>query len=74
MTVNINVPDELYRKAQEIAASEKATVDDVFASAFAEQLAAWERLRARAEHGSRERFQQALALVPDVEPEPDDRV
>lgn len=50
------------------------SVDEVFASAFVEQLAAWERLKQRAARGSRERFLAALDKVPDVEPEDYDRL
>jgi hypothetical protein len=42
--------------AAEIAESQHMSVDEVFAAAFAEQLAALERLRQRATHGSREKF------------------
>lgn len=74
MAVNIKVPEELYRKAAEIAAAEHATVEDVFASAFAEQVAAWERLNQRAARGSRERFLAVMAKAGDAEPEPLDRI
>ncbi|MBI3473525.1 MAG: hypothetical protein HY013_19390, partial [Candidatus Solibacter usitatus] len=50
----------LYQKAAEIAAAEHATVEEVFASAFGEQLAAWER---------RQRFLAVMSKVPDAEPE-----
>jgi hypothetical protein len=73
MTLSINVPEELYQKAAEIAAVEHATVEEVFASAFAEQVAAWERLNRRAARGSRERFLAVMSKVPDAEPEPYDR-
>jgi len=74
MTVNINVPEELYQKAAEIAAAEHTSVDAIFASAFAEQVAAWERLNRRAAQGSKERFLAVMAKVPDTEPEPHDRL
>ena len=47
MNVNVSVPDELYQKAFEIAEAQHVSVDEVFASAFVEQLAAWERLKER---------------------------
>ena len=49
------------------------SVDDVVPSAFAEQLAAWDRLKQRAARGSREHFLQVLDKVPDIEPEDYDR-
>ena len=74
MTVSVNIPEELYRQAREIAESLHVSVDDVVSSAFAEQLAAWERLKLRAARGNRESFLAALDKVPDVEPEEYDRI
>ena len=56
MTVSVNIPEELYRRAREIAESQHLSVDDVVSSAFAEQLSAWERLKRRAARGSRKSF------------------
>ena len=47
MSVMVSIPEELYDKAVEIAEPQHVTVDEVFASAFVEQLAAWERLKKR---------------------------
>jgi hypothetical protein len=74
MSVSVSVPEELYNKAVEIAAAHQVSVDEIFASAFAEQLAAWERLRQRAAGGNREEFLRVLDQVPDVEPEDFDRL
>jgi len=71
---SISVPDELYRKASEIARAQHVSVDEVFASVFAEHLAAWERLQQRALRGDRDRFLSVLDKVPDVEPADTDRV
>jgi hypothetical protein len=73
MSVSVSVPEDLYRKAVEIADAQRITVDEVFASAFAEQLSAWQRLQQRAARGSREKFLAALDKVPDVEPDEHDR-
>ena len=74
MSLSVSVPEDLYRKAAEIAEAQHVSVDEVFAAAFAEQLAAWERLRQRAARGSRERFLTVLDKVPDTEPEDYDRL
>jgi hypothetical protein len=73
MSVSVRVPEELYQKAVEIAQAQRVSVDDVFASAFAEHVSAWERLQQRASRGSREKFLAALDDVPDVEPDDYDR-
>ena len=74
MSVMVSIPEELYNKAVEIAESQHVTVDEVFASAFVEQLAAWERLKKRVALGDRDRFLAVLDKVPDVEPDDYDRV
>jgi len=73
MTVTISVPEELYLKAVEIARVQNTSADEIFASAFAEQLAAWERLRHRAARGRRDKFVAALERARDVEPDETDR-
>ena len=74
MSVSISVPEELYKKAVEVAEVQHVSVDEVFASAFADQLGAWERLKQRAARGSRDKFLAVLDKVPDVEPEEYDRL
>jgi hypothetical protein len=74
MSISVSVPEELYNKAVAIAEARHVSVDELFASAFAEQLAAWERLQQRATRGSRERFQATLDKVPDIDPEEYDRL
>jgi len=74
MSVNVSIPDDLYKKAVEIANARQVSVDEVFASAFAEQLLAWERLRERATRGDRKKFSAVLDRVPDVEPDDSDRL
>ena len=74
MSVSISVPEELYKKAVEIAEAQHVSVDEVFASAFADQLAAGERLKQRAARGDRDKFRAVLDKVPNVEPEDYDRL
>ena len=74
MSVSVSVPEELYEKAAAIAKSQNVSVDEVFASAFAEHVATWERLKQRAKRGNREEFFAVLDEVPDVEPPSEDRI
>jgi hypothetical protein len=74
MSVSVNIPEELYQQAREIAESQHLSVDDVVSSAFAEHMVAWERLKRRAARGNRESFLAVLDKVPDVEPDEYDRV
>jgi hypothetical protein len=71
------IPDSLMKQIRELAEREGVTVEQFISSAAAEKAAAWmtvEYLRARATRGNRDNFERALALVPDTEPEDDDRL
>jgi elongation factor P--beta-lysine ligase len=74
MSVTVNIPDELYRQALEIAAAESVSVDELFASAFEERLLELERLKEKAARGSYEKFLRVMAKVPSVEPPEYDRL
>lgn len=75
--MNITVPDSLLKQAQEIAAREDVTVDQLISTALAEKMSALmtvEYLKTRAARGDVHRFRQALNKVPDIEPDPVDRL
>jgi hypothetical protein len=74
MSVTINVPEELYRRAAEVATAENISVDDLFASAFEERLLEFERLKEKASRGSYEKFLRVMSKVPTVEPPDNDRL
>ncbi|MBK5291992.1 MAG: hypothetical protein JJE04_09985 [Acidobacteriia bacterium] len=74
MVVNVDVPNEVYEKAAEIARSQHMSVADVIAMACGEHVAAWERLKDRAAKGDREKFLAVLANAPDAEPMDHDRM
>ena len=74
MTVNVNIPEELYRRAAEVAAAENISVDDLFASAFEERLLELERLKDRASRGSYRKFLRVMSKVPALEPPACDRL
>jgi hypothetical protein len=74
MSAAITIPEELYEKAAAISKAQNVSVDQVFASAFVEHMAAWERLQRRAARGNRENVLAVLGKIPDVEPDPEDRL
>ena len=74
MNLNIELPQDLYEQAQQIADAQHLRVDDVLASAFADQLCQLRRLQEKARQGSREDLLRILDKVPDVEPEEYDRL
>ena len=73
MSVSVSIPEELYRRATEVAAAENISVDELFASAFAERLLEFERLKEKASQGSYEKFLRVMSKVPTVEPPEYDR-
>jgi hypothetical protein len=74
MSVSVNIPEELYRRASEIAAAEKISVDDLFASTFEERLLELERLKEKASRGSYEKFLRVMSKIPAAEPPESDRL
>ncbi len=74
MNVSVSIPEELYRRATEVAAAENVAVDDLFAAAFEERLLEFERLKEKASHGSYQKFPRVMSKVPAVEPPEYDRL
>ena len=74
MKLEINVTDDLYRRAVGIATEEKISICELFTSAFEARLIEFDRLQERARRGSREKFLRVMSKVPDVPPDDDDRL
>ncbi len=74
MTVNIELPNEVYAQAAAIAQSQQIDVAEVLLAACTEHFATWERLQQRAKRADRTKFLEVLAKVPDVEPDATDRL
>lgn len=76
-TLSLRLPNSLHRYVRELAAREGVSMNQFIATAVAEKtsaLATEEYLDERARRGSREKYEAALARVPDVEPEEHDRL
>ncbi len=74
MTLSVTVPDPPFQKVTQLAARQNVSVERLIASALAQQIAGWERVERMAARGSREEFLEAMSKVPDVEPDPEDRL
>jgi hypothetical protein len=74
MNLTINVPEEIYRRAVEVAAVEKVSIEELFASAFEERVLEFERLKEKAAKGSFEKFLRVMSKVPPSEPPDEDRL
>jgi len=75
--LSIRLPESLHERVRELAAREGVSINQLIAAALAEKMSAImtaDYLGARARRGTREKFLAALAQVPDVEPEPQDKL
>ena len=68
MTLNVTVPDSVYRQIAEFAARQQVSVERIVAAALAEQLSGWSRVQRMAELGNRERFLAARTRSPQPTP------
>jgi len=73
MNGTISLPEDLLKKADELAAFEGVPVEQFLSATPSGQFAGLEYLKQRAERASTERFRAALLHIPDVEPEEYDR-
>ena len=76
-TISLRLPEALRKYAKELARKEGVSMNQLIATALAEKMSSLSTetyLEERARRGSRKKFEQALAKVPDVEPEEYDRL
>ena len=74
MNLTVNVSEELYHRAAEIAARENISIEELLALAFEERVLEFERLKEKAAKGSYEKFRQVMSKIPPVEPPEYDRL
>ena len=74
MNLTVNVSEELYQRAAEIAARENVSIEELLALAFEERVLEFERLKEKAARGSYEKFRQVMSKIPPVEPPEYDRL
>jgi len=75
--INLRLPDSLHKMAKEVATLDHISLNQFITSAIAEKISALTTetyLEERAKRSSQSKFRQALAKVPDTEPEPFDRL
>jgi hypothetical protein len=65
----VQLPDDLYQRAAELAKSDHVSVDKLVAALVNEWVGEWSKLQARANHGSVEKLQRVLSKVSDAAPE-----
>jgi hypothetical protein len=74
MSRSIAVPDELYNKAVKFAAKDRMSVEEFLSAVLANRFASREFIESRAKLFNRAEFEQALDIIPDVQPEEHDRL
>ena len=76
-TISLRLPDSLHDKVRELAEKENISINHLVTLALAEKISALmteEYLGERAKRGSRMKFKSALANVPDIPAEEQDRI
>ena len=75
--IELNMPDEVYEKLETLASHDHQSVN-VFAlrklEEFARAFEDFRKLEQRAQQGSREKFQAAMAKVPNLPPMSGDEI
>lgn len=76
-TLSLRLPDSVHEQIKLLAKKDGISINQFAASAIAEKMAAYlteEYLKKRAANGSEQAFVTAMAKVPDVEMEPEDKL
>lgn len=75
--ISVRLAESLHRKVREAAQKDGVSINHFINTAVAEKLSALlaeEVIETRATRASREKFERALARVPDVDPDPEDEI
>ena len=76
-TISLRLPNSLHKHVRELAKKENISINQLIATALAEKMSALitdEYLQERAQRGSRQKFERALAKVRNVEPREEDKL
>ena len=70
-TISLRLPNSLHKQVRELAKQENVSINQFITLALAEKISALateDYLEERAARGQRDKFEQALSRVADVEP------
>jgi len=73
MSKSIAVPEDLYKRAAELAAKDHVSVDEFVSALLSNRLASREYIESRAALFNRRELERALEQIPDLEPADQDR-
>jgi hypothetical protein len=71
-TLSLRLPESLHRRVRVLSKKDHTSINQFVSTAVAEKISALETedyMNRRASQASRKKFEKALAMVPDVEPE-----
>jgi hypothetical protein len=71
---SVQLPDDVYQRAAELAKVDHVSVDRLVAALVNEGVGDWARVQARAERGSLEKLKRVLSKVSDVPAEVRDQI
>ena len=71
---SVQLPDDVYRRAADLAVIDHVSVDRLVAAIVNERTRDWANLQARAARGSLDKLHSVLAKVSDAPPEAMDRL
>jgi hypothetical protein len=75
--VQVQIPDSLHKSLSDLAGRDGISIDQFISTAIAEKLSALmteNYLKDRAARGDRSKYEAILAKVPDIDPEPYDKI
>ena len=76
-TINVTIPESVHKCLIELAEKDHVPIDQFITTAISEKISAFmtkEYLENRGKRGSKKKFMDALAKVPDDEPEEYDKL
>ena len=76
-TLSIRIPDSLHKTVKELAESDHVSLNQFIAYAITEKVSSLKTvdyLKQRAEKANIEDFDKILSMVPDVEPDSNDKL
>ena len=75
-TLSLRLPDSLHSRVRTLSKKDRISINQFVATAVAEKISALDTedyLNQRAARASRTKFEKALSMIPDVEPDERDR-
>ncbi len=76
-TLSLRLPDSLHKRVKQLSKDEGVSINQFITLALTEKMSALmtlEYLQKRANRSSKEKFEEALHAIPDVEPEDYDKL